>query len=245
MRLCLAARLSRRVGGVPRALRFLLPGRGGCSGWLSGREGLQAADRGGDVVCPGPSFGEPQPQAAAAAHEPSGHGEQAQPEPFGFPAAGGPGQGDHLGPGQQLAGKLDDLAPDLVLRGSFERQVPQPGVLSAADPVLAPCPAAVPQFQVRELALLRAGGEGGEPVPVDIGEPQLRRPGAGVPSGRLRAFRRPVAEVQHARDVRDPGARADLPVPVIGRRPRRGGNLQDRGLHVVGDGHADRVVQPP
>jgi hypothetical protein len=32
----------------------------------------------------------------------------------------------------------------------------------------------VPQFQVRELAFLRIGGESGEPVPVDVGEPQLR-----------------------------------------------------------------------
>jgi hypothetical protein len=29
------------------------------------------------------------------------------------------------------------------------------------------------QFQVRELAFLRVGGQGGEPVAVDVGEPQL------------------------------------------------------------------------
>jgi hypothetical protein len=50
-------------------------------------------------------------------------------------------------------------------------------------PVLAAGPPPVPQLQVRELALVRVGGEGGEPVPVDVGEPQLR-PRAGVPYGR-------------------------------------------------------------
>jgi hypothetical protein len=35
-------------------------------------------------------------------------------------------------------------------------------------------PAAVPQFQVRELAVPGVGGERGEPVPVEVGEPQLR-----------------------------------------------------------------------
>jgi hypothetical protein len=29
----------------------------------------------------------------------------------------------------------------------------------------------VPQLQVSELTFLRIGGEGGEPVPVDVGEP--------------------------------------------------------------------------
>jgi hypothetical protein len=45
------------------------------------------------------------------------------------------GDGDHLGPGQQLAGQGDDLAPDLVLGEAPEREVAQPGVLRAADPV--------------------------------------------------------------------------------------------------------------
>jgi hypothetical protein len=50
---------------------------------------------------------------------------------------------------------------------------------------------------------------------------------------------------QQAGDVRDPGAVADLPVAVIGRRPGGRGNLADRGLDVLGDRHADGVVQPP
>ena len=112
---CVAARLSRRVGGVPRPPVLSFPGRSGGSGCSAGGEGLQAGDRGGDVRGPGPSLGEAEPQAASAAHEPPGGGEQAQAEPFRFPAAGGPGQGEQLRPGQEVAGQGDDLAPDLVL----------------------------------------------------------------------------------------------------------------------------------
>jgi hypothetical protein len=50
------------------------------------------------------------------------------------------------GPGQG-----DDLASHLVLGEAVQREVPQAGVLRAADPVLAPGPAAVAQFQVCEL----------------------------------------------------------------------------------------------
>ena len=135
---------------------------------------MQQADGRGCLACPGPAFSEPQPQAAATAHEASRDGEDAQAEAFRFPSAGRAGERDHLHPGQQLAGQGHDLAPDLVLREALERQVPQPGVLGAPDPVLAPGPPPVPQFQVGELAALRVGGQAGEPVPVDVGEPQLR-----------------------------------------------------------------------
>ena len=49
---------------------------------------MQAVDRGGDVGGPGPSLCEPEPQAAAAAGEPPGDGEEAAPEACRFPAAG-------------------------------------------------------------------------------------------------------------------------------------------------------------
>ena len=83
-----AGRLSRRRAGVPRAPGVFLPGRRADSGWSAGRDGLQAGNRGGDVGGPGSSFGEPQAQAAAAADEPPGDGEDPQAEPFRFPAAG-------------------------------------------------------------------------------------------------------------------------------------------------------------
>ena len=137
------ARLSRRVGGVPRArgVSFLVAGM--VSGWSAGCEGLQAGDRGGDLAGPGPAGGEAEPQAAAAADEAPGAGEDPQPQPFGFPAAGGAVQGEHLHPGEQFAGQGDDLAPDLVLGEAVQGEVAQAGVLGAADPVLAPGPAAV------------------------------------------------------------------------------------------------------
>lgn len=94
-----AAGLSRRVA-ESTGTGFLLPGRRVCSGWLAGREGLQAGDRGGDVGGPGPSFGE----AAAAADEPSGYGEDAQAHAFRFSAVDGAGESEHLSPGEQLAG---------------------------------------------------------------------------------------------------------------------------------------------
>jgi len=50
----------------------------------------------------------------AADHAPGGR-EQAQPQAFGFPRAGGAVEGEHLHPGGQLAGHRDQLAPDLVL----------------------------------------------------------------------------------------------------------------------------------
>ena len=93
---------------------------------------------------PGPSGGDAEPQAAAAADDAPGGGEDPQPQLPGFPAAGGAGEGEHLGPGEQLAGQRDDLAPDLVLVIAVQRQVAQAGVLGAADPVLAPGPAPVP-----------------------------------------------------------------------------------------------------
>jgi hypothetical protein len=84
-------------------------------GWSAGREGVQPGDCSGDLGGPGPGRGDTQPQAPRAADQAPGGGEQAQPQPFGFPAAGFAFQGEHLHPGQQFAGHGHDLAPDLVL----------------------------------------------------------------------------------------------------------------------------------
>jgi len=111
--------------------------------------------------------------APAAAEEPCGGGEDPQPQPFGFPAAGRSVQGEHLRLGRQFAGQCHDLVPDLVLGVAVEGEVGQAGVLSAADPVLAPGPAPMAEFEVGELPATRAGGKAGEPVPADVGEAQL------------------------------------------------------------------------
>ena len=56
----------------------------------------------------------------------------------------------------------------------MEGEVAQAGVLGAADPVLAPGPAAMAEFEIGELPAAGAGGKAGEPVPADVGEAQLR-----------------------------------------------------------------------
>jgi hypothetical protein len=98
-------------------------------------ESLQPGSRDSDVGGPGPALGE------------------AKPQPLGFPAAGRPGQGDHLRPRDQLAGQGHDLAPQLVLGEALEWEIPQPGLLGAPDAVLAPGPP-VPQLQVSQLPRL-------------------------------------------------------------------------------------------
>jgi hypothetical protein len=109
-------------------------------------DGLRAGDGGDDVRGPRPAFGEAEPQRSAAAGDAAGDGEEPQAEPLRFPAAGVPGQGEHLRPGQHVASQGHDLGPQLVLGEALQRQVPQPGVLGAADPVFAPGPPAVAEF---------------------------------------------------------------------------------------------------
>jgi hypothetical protein len=128
---------------------------------------------------------------------------------------------------------------------AVQREVAQAGVLGGADAVLAARPPAVAQFQVRELAGPGVGGEAGEAVPADAGEAQL---GAGVgcslrtitriPSGHDDRSSRPVSSATHA-----PGRTS--PPRVMGRFPDPLRQLEDRLGHVVGDGHAHRVLQPP
>jgi hypothetical protein len=85
--------------------------------------------------------GDLEPEAAAAANDTTGGGEQAQPQPFGFPSAGRAVQGEHRGPGEQVAGQGNDLAPDLVLGEAFQRQEAGvralPGILPMASSMAA------------------------------------------------------------------------------------------------------------
>jgi hypothetical protein len=102
----------------------------------------------------------------------------------------------------------------------------------------------VPQLEVGQLAGLAVGDEGGDPVPVDVGDPQLR---AGV--GTFLAHDqphpgRPARQVEQAGQLGDPGAGADLAVGVVGGRPRLGRDLGQLLLDrrgVAGQGEADRV----
>jgi hypothetical protein len=122
----------------------LLSGRGDRGSASAGCQLPQALKGCGDLCGPGPWGCELEAESPSAADDPSGGREQAQPQPPGFPAACRAGECEQLGPGDQVAGQRDDLAPDLVLRVPVQRQVPQPGVLGAADAVFAAGAAAVP-----------------------------------------------------------------------------------------------------
>jgi hypothetical protein len=101
------------------------------------------------------------------------------------------------------------------------------------------------QFQVGELAGAGAGGKRGEPVPADVGEPQLRAGVRAFPADDDPHALRPGRQVQQAGELGNPRAVADLPVAVISRCPRPGRDLADGLLRIVGDGEPDRVGQPP
>ncbi len=82
-----------------------------------------------------------------------------QPQPSLDPGGGQRREDEHLRPGGEFAGHGHELGPDLVLREAVQREVTQAGVFRAADPVLTPGSAPVPQLQVGELAAFGAGGE--------------------------------------------------------------------------------------
>ncbi|CWB19744.1 Uncharacterised protein [Streptococcus pneumoniae] len=107
-----------------------------------------------------------------AAHDGRGDLEQPCAKPFGLPATCiMAGQRDGLHPGDDDAGELDDLAPDLVLRESLQRELHQAHVLGVADPVLAARAAAVTQLQHWKLAAWGVGRERSDPHPFVIGDP--------------------------------------------------------------------------
>jgi hypothetical protein len=120
-----------------------------------------------------------------------------------------PGQGDQLGPGDQVAGEGDDCEPDPVLRVGAEKQVGQPGVLGLADPVFAAGAAAVPELEIGELSAGSTGPgvgrERGDAVALDAGDPQLcaewggsRRIMTRIPVGQEVRSSRPVSSATNA-----------------------------------------------
>src|SRR6478672_1848432 len=117
-----------------------------------------------DEVVPGPVAWESESSSSTGVDDPAGDGEDPEPEAFGFPSAGGlvlgPGQG--LGPGEEVGGEGDDLDPDPVLGVAVEGQVPQPGVLEAADAVLTAGSLPVPDLQISQPPPGGAWGVGGE-----------------------------------------------------------------------------------
>ena len=166
--------------------------------------------------------------AAGGADEPAGDGEQAQPQPFRFGDPVFAGQGQGLGPGEQVFGELDDFQPDPVGRIVLVGQISHAGVFAAADPVFAAGPVAVPLFQGGELTFPGVGDEAGDAVAVDVGDPQL---GAG-----MGAF--PADDDAHAgrpvRSGRAAGSARRRRHPRVGRRRRcRPGSRPVRAGHAT------------
>ena len=112
--------------------------------------------------------------AAGVVGDDSGDAHQPQADRPGLPGAGGSvGQGEQLGEGQQVTGQGHDQAPDTVLVEPLQGKAVKPGVLGAADTVLAAGPQPVAHLEIGELPHPRAGGEGGGPVAPDVLEAQL------------------------------------------------------------------------
>jgi hypothetical protein len=90
--------------------------------------------------------------------------------------------------------------------------------------------AAVPQLEVGQLPRRSVGYERGDPVPVDVGDPQL--------AAWVWAFlahdqphpRGPAREVEQPSHLGHPRAVADLTVGVVGRRPRLRRERRQLGL---------------
>lgn len=85
-------------------------------------------------------------------------------------------EGEGLHPGDQVCGQCDDFDPDPVLVIAVEGQVPQSGVLQGADAVLAAGALAVPDLErgQRPARARGVGREAGDPLPLVVGQAQLR-----------------------------------------------------------------------
>jgi hypothetical protein len=107
----------------------LVVGAGLC--WSAG---LQSGQRGGDQAGPGPVCGEPEPGSAGVAGPVGPLRKQAQPQPFGFPAADVVAmQGEGLHPDGEFCCQAYDFEPDPVPAEAMQWKVVQAGVLGAAD----------------------------------------------------------------------------------------------------------------
>ena len=128
-------RAGRRFHGP---VRGLLPGVVGTVGPWSGRcrEGQDAAERGGELVGPGPVGWDVQPAVALASGDPGGGVQQGVPQPFGFGRGEVAVQGEVAQPGEQVDGEGDDLAPGFVDAPGLGREPAQAGGFRGAHAVL-------------------------------------------------------------------------------------------------------------
>ena len=76
-----------------------------------GGQGQDVGERGDQVVGPGPGGRDVQVAVALAVGDPGGGVQQGVPQAFGFGVGQFAGQGQVAGPGEQVGGQGDDLAP--------------------------------------------------------------------------------------------------------------------------------------
>ena len=220
------------VSGCP-GVRGRPQGRVGSSGC---GQGLEASDALEQEAGPGVVGPVAQDDAAGVAGDGGGDVHQSQADRPGLPPSGAvAGQGEHLGPGEQVVGQGHDLAPDAVGGQALQGEGAQAGVLGASDAVLAPGPQPVADFEVGEPPSPRVGGQGGEPVSAHVVEAQPR---AGV--GFFSAHDHPHAlgpsrQVQQVGDLRHVRALAGVAVGVAGRGPGGLGDLRVDLRRVVGE----------
>jgi hypothetical protein len=109
---------------------FRRPGAGRAFGERPGSEG------GCDLAGPQPVAGKAEEEAPARGDGLAGRGEQAEPQVTRFAKSRPADTGEHGHPGQQIERHLDDLQPDLILRGVVRGKVSKPGGPGGPDPAL-------------------------------------------------------------------------------------------------------------
>ena len=221
MRPCLAARLSRRVGGVPRAPGLLLSCRRGWFRLVSRREGLQPGDCGGDLAGPGPAFGElSRRRRPPRARRPATENRRSRSR-FGSQRRAVPVRASICVQASSSQARATISHQSWFWAKPFSGRFRSPVSFALRIRSSHRARRRCRSSRSASWPLPGVGGEGGEAVPVDVGEPQLRAgvrplladddPHPGWPGG----------QVEQAGDVRDPGAVPDLPVAVVSRRPGR------------------------
>jgi hypothetical protein len=144
------------------------------------RKGAEPAKGTSQQFRPGPGTLQAQDHPPAAAGHASGDMKQPVAEPPGLPAPGLSVQALPLEEGEQILGREHQLQPDLVGGELVEEEVPQPGVLAAADALLDVGTGAMTGLELGQVVALLVGDEDLEAKPLVVGEGEL--------SGRVRTF---------------------------------------------------------
>ena len=208
---------------------MVLSCRGDGTCWSGWRQGEDAGERAGDVLCPGPGRRDFQVPAALAFDDPPGGVQDLVAQGLWFCFGQVAVEGEEPQPGQQVTGDGGGLAPggiDLVVsRG----QMSQAGAFRAADLVFDSGLGSVAGFE--ELDLPAGGVGGGDLVALALVLLEQGQLGAGVgvlPADDDPHVRRPPGEAVTAGAVaQQPGQLGDLrvrprcPVGVQRRGPRR------------------------